>query len=358
MYIEVSTSADGFTGLLVLNDVSSSLSESFDESELFRLFFGIGEKNEQGEVEYLFDNDKIITEMENYHVKKECDWSSHSLNEALREMKSSVLGDSGIMNRKIENREIMYTFGSCTGAPGPDNFAGSLNDGAERESMMGCLDFIWNKAWDEGKFLTDWKKELRAVLPKPGKEDYHIVESYRTVSLTAVLGKRYEKVIAQRVLSILEDLGFDINQYAYLEGRSVTQAMIWVIEKLKVAKFNNKCLWAVFFDFSDAFGNVDRVKLVEKIKNDFGIHGRLLNVLIDFLCDRVAKVKVLDSTGNWIDSFLGSSAGTVLGPILFIIFGHDIPEEIKPRFADDVSAIESGDDYKEVEEKIQARIDK
>ena len=314
--------------------------------------------NEQGESEYLFDNEKIIKEMENYHIKKETNWSSQTLNAALKELKSNDNNDNenDIMNRKIVRREIMDTFGTCTGAPGPDNFGGSLIDGAERENMISCLDYIWNKAWKEGKFLTDWKEEQRAVLAKYGKDDYHIVESYRTVSLTAVLGKRFEKISAQRILGILEERGFDIDQYAYLEGRSVTQALISIIETLKIAKKNNQSVGAVFFDFSDAFGNVDRVKLVTKLKNDFGISGRLLNHIIDFLCNREARIKILDSQGEWVDSLLGTSAGTVLGPVLFIVFGHDIPKEIKPKFADDVSAIESGKDNKEVEEKLQTRV--
>ena len=67
-------------------------------------------------------------------------------------------------------------------------------------------------------------------------------------------------------------------------------------------------------------------------------------IVVDFLCNRKARIKILDSLGEWIESLMGTSAGTVLGPVLFIIFAHDMPKPIKPKFADDVSAVESGKD--------------
>ena len=64
----------------------------------------------------------------------------------------------------------------------------------------------------------------------------------------------------------IEYEGFDPNQFAYLEGRSSTQALLWLLEKVKVAKSEKKKVGIVFFDFTDAFGYVDRVKLLKKIK--------------------------------------------------------------------------------------------
>ena len=58
--------------------------------------------------------------------------------------------------------------------------------------------------------------------------------------------------------------------------------------------------------------------------------------------------------GEWIESVVGSSAGTVLGPVLFVIFVKDIPRSVSPKFADDVIAVVIGDSDKEVEEKLQA----
>ena len=59
---------------------------------------------------------------------------------------------------------------------------------------------------------------------------------------------------------------------------------------------------------------------------------QLFNHIADFLNDRKARIKVNDLVGEWLDSTSGTSAGTVLGPILFNIAGEDIPKEIKPKF--------------------------
>ena len=66
---------------------------------------------------------------------------------------------------------------------------------------------------------------------------------------------------------------------------------MYLIETIKIAKQNKK-ICVVFFDFTDAFGSVDRIKLVEKIKNNFNIQGRLLNHIIDFLSHRLARIKI------------------------------------------------------------------
>ena len=97
----------------------------------------------------------------------------------------------------------------------------------------------------------------------------------------------------------------------------------------------------VFFDFADAFGSVDRDRLLVKVGRDFGISG-------SFLSDRFARIKANGLVGEWIESFHGTSAGTRLGPLLFIMYMHDVPKCISPKFADDLVAIAIRSDLKSV----------
>ena len=158
-------------------------------------------------------------------------------------------------------------------------------------------------------------------------------------------------------MACLEEEGFDYDQFAYMEGRSATQAVLTLLENVKRAKKLKKKVGVVFFDFTDAFGNVDRVRLLETIKTSFGIDGKLFNHIADFLKNRKARIKVNDLVGEWLDSTTGTSAGTVLGPILFIIAAEDIPKEINPKFADDTAALAIGDTIEEVRTKLQRLID-
>ena len=112
-----------------------------------------------------------------------------------------------------------------------------------------------------------------------------------------------------------------------------------------------------FFDFSDAFGSVDRIQLLQKVKEDFGIQGKLLNHIVDFLNNRTARIRINKELGQWKDSCIGTSAGTFLGPILFLTYVHDIPWQIRPKFADDVTAIAIENSMPELEASLQEKID-
>ena len=286
--------------------------------------------------------------MENSELKRTIDLDLKLRNE--------IENDSDIMNHRISRQEIGSTFNSCTGATGPDLVHANMLDRADRGKMTDCLSILWNQAWNEGVFPDIWKEEHRAVLPKPNKDDFHKCDAYRTVSLTAVLGKRYEKILSNRLLVFMEEQGFDVEQYAYLQGRSSTQAATLLIERIKKARLANKYVGAIFFDFSDAFGNVNRVQLLNKLKH-FGVKGKLFNHIADFVCNRKARIRVSDKViGGWRDSVMGTSAGTVPGPLIFIIFAKDILKEISPKFADDTAAVAIGDTKLEVEEKLQVAV--
>ena len=83
----------------------------------------------------------------------------------------------------------------------------------------------------------------------------------------------------------------------------------------------------------------NRLKLVKKLRRNFGTSGKLLAIICDFLLDREANLKVGGDLGQWIPSKIGTSAGTVLGPILFIAFVEDLPIWCSLKFADDVSGL-------------------
>ena len=101
----------------------------------------------------------------------------------------------------------------------------------------------------------------------------------------------------------------------------------------------------MFFDFTDAFGTVSRRHLLHKISRDFGISGRLFLHIASCLRDRLARIKMDVDVGDWLQSNYGTSAGTSLGPLLFVIHIHDVPKSIMPKFADDLSRGESAEYY-------------
>jgi len=96
-----------------------------------------------------------------------------------------------------------------------------------------------------------------------------------------------------------------------------------------------------------------------KLHTHFNVSGRLFLYLVSFLPKRKARITVndLDLIGEWIDSDHGTSAGTILGAILFLVYVHDTPPGIQPKFADDLAASVSGKDVASVQHDLQNRLD-
>jgi len=219
--------------------------------------------------------------------------------------------------------------------------------------MHECLKFLWNKAWQSGYFIKNWKQEKRIVIPKPGKDNYNECNSYRTISITSCIGKRSENITWKRLSTVLRYINFDPDQYAYLKQRSTTQAITTLIEIIKKSWLNNQVAAAVFVDFTDVFGSVNRSFLLQTIRNDFGITGHLYEHIASFLRDRTVQLKIGNIVGDLSESEYGTSAGTRLGPLLFIMHLHDIPKNIKPKFADDLVAVSTGTDIKSIQADLQ-----
>jgi len=119
-------------------------------------------------------------------------------------------------------------------------------------------------------------------------------------------------------------------------------------ETIKQGLISGNKAGVVFFYFTDAFSIVDKKCLLHKIAKVFGITGKL------FL-HRWAKVKVNGHLGEWIESLFGTSAGTNLGLLLFIMYLHDIPKSIFPKFVDDLVAIAVDSDVKKVGDATYSR---
>ena len=93
----------------------------------------------------------------------------------------------------------------------------------------------------------------------------------------------------------------------------------------------------IYLDYRKAFDTVPHQKLITKL-NSIGLTGKLLVWLEDFLCARKMKVQVNGSLSDWLQVLSGVPQGSVLGPLLFLLYVNDLPDWIKAEikmFADD-----------------------
>ena len=112
----------------------------------------------------------------------------------------------------------------------------------------------------------------------------------------------------------------------------------------------------MYFDFRKAFDTVPHHRLLVKLEN-IGITGETLEIIKDFLSDREMRVGVGDSFLEVLKIVSGVPQGSVLGPILFLLFVNDLPENIKSRillFADDLKLIANAMNKGSIDEDLRS----
>ena len=179
-------------------------------------------------------------------------------------------------------------------------------------------------------------------LLKDGK-DPKFTTSYRPISLTSCLGKILEKIIADRLIYVLESkLQLNPNQAGFRQGRSTTDQVLKLVQSV-IDRFHQgkgeSLTIATFYDYEKAFDKVWRDGLLWKMIQ-LNIPPRFIHYVRNFLSTRHTKVEVNNKrSGNFfLDQ--GLPQGSAISPLLFLIFINDIDTKLSPTtlaslFADD-----------------------
>lgn len=199
------------------------------------------------------------------------------------------------------------------------------------------LTLLFQKSLDTGFIPEIWKESIVYPLFKKGnRED---VRNYRPISLTSNLMKVLEKYIASRLHTYLSiSKLISPQQYGFIRGRSTSTQLLNTLNSWLKSINANKVLGSIYIDFSKAFDVVSHKKLMLKLKS-YGIDGKILKWIEQFLLDRKQRVSIDGNFSSYGEVFSGVPQGTVLGPILFMIYINDLPEMLGldcAMFADDV----------------------
>ena len=222
-------------------------------------------------------------------------------------------------------------------AAGPNKFKPIVLQPLHKE-LAPILQLIFQRSLDTGKLPDIWKEaNVSPIFKKGEKSD---PSNYRHISLTRVLCKVLEHIVASSVakhfteLNILYDL-----QHGFREKRSCeTQLIMRVDELAKNMQMGNQTD-LILLDFSLAFDKVAHEKLILKL-HQYGIRGDTLNWIKDFLDNRKQTVVINGINSDEVPVSSGVPHGSVLGPILFLAYINDLPEQVKSRvrlFADDTA---------------------
>ena len=163
-------------------------------------------------------------------------------------------------------------------------------------------------------------------------------ENYRQVGLTSIFYKVAEKIVRSRVTAFwLQHHVLNSHQFGFTKGKSTLAQLLSCFHDWSSSRNNSKTTDVVFLDFSKAFDIVPHERLLLKL-NKYGIDGPLLLWFRHFLTNRQQRVGIRGTYSNWSAVTSGVPQGTILGPILFLIYVNDIPSIVNSSvklFADD-----------------------
>jgi len=140
------------------------------------------------------------------------------------------------------------------------------------------------------------------------------------------------------MVDYLESTGFyDHCQHGFVTGRSTLTNLLETLESWTRISDEGYGIDVIYLDYRKAFDTVPHKRLLEKAKR-LGINGKLLIWLEQFVYDRATRVQVNGSFSNWFRVLSGVPQGSVLGPLLFLIYVQDLPQWLRNSiimFADD-----------------------
>ena len=211
-----------------------------------------------------------------------------------------------------------------------------------------------NISFKEGVFPKQLKLAKVVPIHKSGKRTD--VSNYRPISLLSTFSKIYEKIMHKRVDSFLTKYNIlQDNQYGFRKGHSCEHALISAQNKILESLDKKQITLLLLIDFSKAFDMVDHNILLYKLKH-YGIRGVALKWFESYLKNRKQYTHINNINSETQKLTYGVPQGSILGPLLFIIYINDLPNIHKSSqfvlYADDANIFITGKTMWEIETKF------
>lgn len=236
----------------------------------------------------------------------------------------------------------------CNKSAGPDGLHPHLLVKCA-ESLIHPVSLLFNRSVTEGVLPSVWKSASITPIHKKGpKRD---VSNYRPISKLCVLVKVFEKLVHDQLYAALKHT-FLPQQHGFLKGRSTTTNLVSFVDEVTKGMEGGGQVDAVYTDYRKAFDRLDHSILLAKLYAA-GIGGDLLRWFTSYVNGRTQTVALNGFTSDPSLIPSGVPQGSILGPLLFIIFVNDIDQCFKHSnfllFADDMKIFKFINNFQDLE---------
>lgn len=248
--------------------------------------------------------------------------------------------------KKLKNRK----------SPGEDEIHNLLLKNISQKALV-LLTKIFNGCLTICYYPSCWKTAKVIALKKPGK-DIAIPSNYRPISLLPSAGKVFEKIIFKRLQKHADHLIIN-EQFGFRASHSTVQQLARVAEHV-AHHLNVKQSTGMFLlDIEKAFDTVWHDGLLHKLIG-LGIPLSLVKLVQSYLRDRNFRVHIGSSKSSLYPIPAGVPQGSILGPVLFILYINDVPVQTRTDlacFADDTASYTSSSDVDLIIDRLQLSLD-
>lgn len=232
---------------------------------------------------------------------------------------SSHILSSLYITEKDTNKKLNQL--DCNKGAGADNI-GPLFLKKLHSHITKPLTILFNKCIEEGNFPNKWKLALIMPLHKSGAKS--IISNYRPISKLSIIPKIFESLVHDVVYPHVESSIIQ-QQHGFMKKKSTLTNLMLYSNFIFESVDQRTQVDAIYTDFRKAFDKVDHLLMLKKLAFN-GIKGNLLRWFASYLSKRTQKIMIAGHESSTAEVTSGVFQGSVLGPLLYILFINDISQ--------------------------------